>query len=154
MAETDYRAICLELFGTDDVEKLKMIAKQIRQKNTRHAGRKRKFNETETRGDEAAPESGHDCQCHCQAVWYLAPGHRENILNAPLSEGYTMRMTYMFRRQPCTTIDVEFPAAPISVFKTRPMTFCTEPLVPMSSPHGMTLNVSFRSGVFRKHGGA
>ena len=32
MAETDYRAICLELFGTDDVEKLKMIAKQIRQK--------------------------------------------------------------------------------------------------------------------------
>ena len=48
MAETDYRAICLELFGTDDVEKLKMIAKQIRQKNTRHAGRKRKFNETET----------------------------------------------------------------------------------------------------------
>ncbi len=32
MAEIDYRAICLELFGTDDVEKLKMIAKQIRQK--------------------------------------------------------------------------------------------------------------------------
>ena len=30
------------------------------------------------------------------------------IVNAPLPDGYTMRMIYMFRRQPCTTIDVDF----------------------------------------------
>ena len=58
MAETDYRAICLELFGTDDVEKLKMIAKQIGQKNTRNAGRKRKFNEAETEEMKRLPRAG------------------------------------------------------------------------------------------------
>ena len=102
MAETDYRAICLELFGTDDVEKLKMIAKQIGQKNTRNAGRKRKFNEAETEEMKRLPRAG---------IARRFGTSRQIIgkyLNTPLPEGYTMRMTYMFRHQPCTTIDVDF----------------------------------------------
>ena len=107
MAETDYRAICLELFGTDDVEKLKMIAKQIRQKNTRNAGRKRKFNEAETEEMKRLQRAG----MTVNDIARRFGTSRQVIgkyLNAPLPEGYTMRMTYMFRRQPCTTIDVDF----------------------------------------------
>ena len=107
MAEIDYRAICLELFGTDDVEKLKMIAKQIRQKNTRNAGRKRKFNEAETEEMKRLQRSGMTVNDIARRF-----GTSRQIigkyLNAPRPEGYTMRMTYMFRRQPCTTIDVDF----------------------------------------------
>ena len=107
MAETDYRAICLELFGTDDVEKLKMIAKQIRQKNTRNAGRKRKFNEAETEEMKRLQRAGMTVNDIARRF-----GTSRQIigkyLNAPLPEGYTMRMTYMFQHQPCTTIDVDF----------------------------------------------
>ena len=106
MAETDYRAICLELFGTDDVEKLKMIAKQIRQKNTRNAGRKRKFNEAETEEMKQLQRAG----MTVNAIAGRFGTSRQIIgkyLNAPPPEGYTMRMTYMFRRQPCTTVDVD-----------------------------------------------
>ena len=107
MAEIDYRAICLELFGTDDVEELKMIAKQIRQKNTRNAGRKRKFNEAETGEMQRLQRSGMTVNDIAKRF-----GTSRQIigkyLNAPLPEGYTMRMIYMFRRQPCTTIDVDF----------------------------------------------
>ena len=41
--ELDYRILCLELFGTDDVEKLRNIAARSNQNNNRNAGRKRKF---------------------------------------------------------------------------------------------------------------
>ena len=99
MAEIDYRAICLELFGTDDVEQLKMIAKQIRQKNTRNAGRKRKFNEAETEEMKRLQRAGMTVNDIARRF-----GTSRQIigkyLNAPLPEGYTMRMTYMFRRQP------------------------------------------------------
>ncbi|MBE6762168.1 MAG: Hin recombinase, partial [Ruminococcaceae bacterium] len=43
--ETDYRALCLELFETDDVNELKKIAEKV--KDNRNAGRKQKFTEQE-----------------------------------------------------------------------------------------------------------
>ena len=39
----DYRKLCLELFGTDDVDELTKIAQVHREKNPRKAGRKKKF---------------------------------------------------------------------------------------------------------------
>ena len=40
---TDYRKLCVELFGTDDVAELRNIAQTVNQKNARNAGRKKKF---------------------------------------------------------------------------------------------------------------
>ena len=42
----NYRTLCVELFGTDDVAELKKIAQKA--KDNRNAGRKQKFNEKET----------------------------------------------------------------------------------------------------------
>lgn len=39
----DYRKLCVELFGTDDVDQLKEIARLLQEKNPRRAGRKKKF---------------------------------------------------------------------------------------------------------------
>ena len=39
----DYRKLCVELFGTDDVTELRNIAQTVNQKNARNAGRKKKF---------------------------------------------------------------------------------------------------------------
>jgi len=40
---TDYRKLCVELFGTDDVAELRNIAQTLHKKNARNAGRKKKF---------------------------------------------------------------------------------------------------------------
>ena len=45
MENVDYREVCRELFGTTDVNELKQIAEQFKQKNPRQAGRKKKFTE-------------------------------------------------------------------------------------------------------------
>ncbi len=39
----DYRKVCLDLFGTDDVDELTKIARTCKTKNPRNAGRKKKF---------------------------------------------------------------------------------------------------------------
>lgn len=49
MAETDYRKLCLELFGTDDEKQLAEIAGRLLQKNPRNAGRKKKFTPEQVR---------------------------------------------------------------------------------------------------------
>jgi hypothetical protein len=104
---TDYRKLCVELFGTDDVNELKKIAQTVKEKNSRNAGRKKKF----------TPE---DVQTICGLV---ANGVTVNevakrfqtsrqvigkYLNAQPAEGYTLRMTYMYQQHPCTVIDVDF----------------------------------------------
>ena len=42
---TDYRKLCIELFGTDDVAELKKIAEKV--STNRNAGRKKKFTDKE-----------------------------------------------------------------------------------------------------------
>lgn len=107
VARTDYRELCRELFGTDDVEELRIIAERINEMNTRNAGRKRKFTEQEVVKMLCLQEDG----MSVNDIAIRFGTSRQVIgryLNKPLADGYTMRMTYMFRRQPCTTIDVNF----------------------------------------------
>ena len=52
----DYRKLCVELFGTDDVEKLKKIAQKA--KDNHNAGRKQKFTEKEMNEIEKMLEKG------------------------------------------------------------------------------------------------
>lgn len=45
--EVDYKQVCVELFGTSDLNELKSIADLINAQNPRGAGRKPKFSEAE-----------------------------------------------------------------------------------------------------------
>ena len=107
MSRTDYRELCVELFGTDDVGQLRKIAEQTWKQNPRNAGRKRKF------GAEEIAQM-RDLQAAGATIQQIANkfGTSRQIvskyLHTPLAAPYTMRITYMYRQKPCTTIDVDF----------------------------------------------
>lgn len=104
---TDYRKLCMELFGTDDVNELKALANSIKTKNARNAGRKKKF----TRDDVLEMQSMIADGMTVNGVAKYFQTSRQVVgkyLNAKPAEGYTLRMTYMYRQHPCTIIDVDF----------------------------------------------
>lgn len=103
----DYRKLCLELFGTDDVDELTKIAQVHREKNPRKAGRKKKFTAEDVQTIRSLLENG----MTMQEVAKRFNTSRQVIgkyLNEKPAEGYTLRMTYMYQQHPCTIIDVDF----------------------------------------------
>lgn len=107
MVSTDYRKLCVELFGTDDVNELKKIAKASKLKNTRNAGRKKKFAPEDVREMRNLLENG----MTVNEIAERFDTSRQVIgkyLNEKPAEGYTLRLTYMYKRFPCTVIDVDF----------------------------------------------
>lgn len=107
MEGTDYRQLCLELFGTDDVIELKRLAASIKQKNSRHAGRKKKFTEADVADIRTLLVEGatlDELACRYQTSRRVLIKY----LNHPPEKGYTMRLAYMYRQKPCTVIDVDF----------------------------------------------
>ena len=102
---TDYRKLCLELFGTDDVEQLRQIAKKTN--TNRNAGRKRKFTATELAEIEKMLENG--ATINAIAEHYGTSRQIvDKYINTPPEKNYTLRMTYMYKQYPCTIIDVDF----------------------------------------------
>ena len=107
MEEVDYKELCLELFGTTDINELKGIAAQINQKNPRRAGRKKKF----TDEDVAHMQEMRACGVTIQKIADEYGTSRQIVsryLNQVPEAGYTMRMTLMYQNKPCTAIDVNF----------------------------------------------
>lgn len=105
MVNTDYRKLCLELFGTDDVAKLRQIAKKIN--TNRNAGRKRKFTAKELAEIEKMLENG--ATINAVAEHYGTSRQIvDKYINTPPEKNYTLRMTYMYKQHPCTIIDVDF----------------------------------------------
>ena len=104
---TDYRKLCVELFGTDDVAQLREIAEKTNQKNPRNAGRKKRSSAAEIADMERLRSDGVTVNEIAQRFHtsrqvigrYLSPKPRE---------GCTLRMTYMFHQNPCTVIDLDF----------------------------------------------
>lgn len=101
----DYRKLCISLFGTDDVEKLRHIAKKVQ--DNRGAGRKRKFTETEIEEIEALLANGVTVNEIAEKYGTSRQIVSKYINRKPPKE-YTMRMTYMYLQYPCTVIDVDF----------------------------------------------
>lgn len=105
MVNTDYRKLCLELFGTDDVAKLRQIAKKTN--TNRNAGRKRKFTAKELAEIEKMLENG--ATINAVAEHYGTSRQIvDKYINTPPEKNYTLRMTYMYKQHPCTIIDVDF----------------------------------------------
>ena len=103
----DYRILCLDLFGTDDVNELARIARTYKEKNPRNAGRKKKFTAEDVQtirglieGGMTVNEAAERFQTSRQVIG--------RYLNEKPEEGYTLRMTYMYQQHPCTIIDVDF----------------------------------------------
>lgn len=103
----DYRQLCVDLFGTDDVAKLEQMAAELKTRNTRNAGRKKKFSPADVRAMEDLLDQG----CTIQQVAEQFDTSRQIVskyLNPKPQEGCTMRIAYMCGHRPCTLIDVDF----------------------------------------------
>ena len=107
MENVDYREVCWELFGTTDVNELKQIAEQFKQKNPRQAGRKKKFTEEDLERMRKLRADGVPMQ---EIADRYATSRQivSKYLNQAPEDGYTMRMTLMYQNKPCTAIDVNF----------------------------------------------
>ena len=101
----DYRELCVELFGTDNVAELKKIAKKAN--DNRNAGRKQKFTEKQIREIEKMLERGYTLS---DLAEHLGTSRQiiDKYVNRPPEKNYTLRMTYMYGPNPCTIIDVDF----------------------------------------------
>lgn len=104
---TDYRKLCVNLFGTDDINELEKIAKGINNKNSRNAGRKKKFTQDDVQEMKRLIADGMTVNevakrfyTSRQVVW--------KYINTKPKGDYTLRMTYMYKQHPCTVIDVDF----------------------------------------------
>lgn len=145
----DYRKLCVELFGTDDEATLRKIAAEYRKKNTRNAGRKRKIADEDIHKMRAMRNAGTSMQ-ELARTFGLSRQTVERYLNTAAGDGCTMRITYMFRRQPCTVIDVDFLDQRWSS-RTKRMTFCIVHSVCWSTQPGMTLKISYGIVAFLRH---
>ena len=103
----DYRILCLDLFGTDDVNELARIARTYKEKNPRNAGRKKKFTAEDVQTIRRLIEDGMTVN---EAAERFQTSRQVigRYLNEKPEEGYTLRMTYMYQQHPCTIIDVDF----------------------------------------------
>lgn len=103
----DYRQLCVDLFGTDNVDKLAEIARIVKEKNPRNAGRKKKFTQEEVEEIRGMIENGMTVN---EVAERLKTSRQvlTKYLNEKPAEGFTMRLTYMYKQHPCTVIDVNF----------------------------------------------
>lgn len=102
--DTDYRALCIELFGTDDERELRKLAKKLT--DNRNAGRKKMFNKDEIAEICALLNAG-------VTIAEVARRYRTTrqtiykLVNEP-QEGSTMQIRYMYKNRLCTIINVDF----------------------------------------------
>lgn len=97
----------MELFGTDNVNELRRLAKTVKVKNTRNAGRKKKFTQDDMQKMQDMIESGMTVN-EVAERFHTSRQVVGKYLNAKPADGYTLRMTYMYKQYPCTIIDVDF----------------------------------------------
>ena len=106
MPNKDYRKICLQIFGTDDVNRLKQIAQKA-QGDNRNAGRKKKFNEKDIRGMSRLLAEGRSMK-EIARQYGTSRQVVNKYLNPPIAAPYTARLCFMNKQKICTTIDVDF----------------------------------------------
>ena len=101
----DYKALCVDLFGTDDVSELRKIAKKI--DYNRNAGRKHKFIQEQVNEIEKLLEQGMTMESVAKR-YGTSRQIIDKYVNHPPQKGYTLRMMYMNGQKTCTIIDVDF----------------------------------------------
>lgn len=97
----DYRRLCVELFGTDNVEELRKIA------DKKKSGRKKTLTDKDIKKIIQMQQQGITTQKIAEHFG-VSRQTISKYLNAFPKGGYTMRINYMFRREVCTEIYVDF----------------------------------------------
>ena len=97
--------MCIELFGTDNIDELRKIARKV--KDNRNAGRKQKFTEKQIKEIEKLLEKGMTMN-EVAKKYGTSRQIIDKYVNRPPQKYYTLRMTYMHGQNPCTIIDVDF----------------------------------------------
>ena len=98
---TDYRKLCVELFGTDDEAELRKIAGRLR------SGRKKALSPQDIAQIIEMQKSG---KTTGEIAEHFGVSRQtvSKYLNRPLDGSYVMRLDFMFRQKVCTEIYVDF----------------------------------------------
>lgn len=105
--EKDYQKLCLELFGTDEEDRMREIAEKVSRKNPRNAGRKKRFRPEEVAQMQKLREGG-AALSEIAGQFGTSRQMIGKLLSSAPREGCSLRMTYMYGQHPCTVIDVDF----------------------------------------------
>ena len=98
---TDYRKLCIDLFGTDNETELKDIADRLK------GGRKNKLTETDVKNAIEMQKNG-KTTAEIAQTFNVSRQTISKYLNKPLNGNYVMRLDFMFRQKVCTEIYVNF----------------------------------------------
>lgn len=98
---TDYRQLCLDLFGTDNETELKKIAGRLK------GGRKNKLTDKDVEKAIEMQKNG-QTTAEIAASFGVSRQTISKYLNKPLDGNYVMRLDFMFRQKVCTEIYVDF----------------------------------------------
>lgn len=97
----DYRKLCIEIFGTDNVEELKRIALKNK------TGRKRAISDTEVDKIVKMQQQGKTIEEIARFFGVSRQTVSKRLNEFPKGD-YAMRLNYMFRQKVCTEIYVDF----------------------------------------------
>lgn len=98
---TDYRKLCIDLFGTDNETELKDIAGRLK------GGRKNKLTKTDVKNAIEMQKNG-KTTAEIAQTFNVSRQTISKYLNKPLNGNYVMRLDFMFRQKVCTEIYVNF----------------------------------------------
>ena len=97
----DYRKLCIELFGTDDVEELREIAEK------KQAGRKKVITEKDKANMIKLLSEG-KTTAEVAALYNVSRQTVSKYINTFPDDNYRLRIDFMFKQKVCTEIYVDF----------------------------------------------
>lgn len=98
---TDYRALCVELFGTDDEAELRRIAGRLA------SGRKRVFDRSDIESIVKMQRQGKTTK-EIADHFGVSRQTVSKYLNEPLDGGFVLRLDFMYKQKVCTEIYVDY----------------------------------------------
>lgn len=114
MPTPDYRALCLDLFGTDDPDQLRQLAASLTQKNPRNAGRKKALSQADISKVGDMLRSGATIQ-EIADHFHISRQSISQYLNQRPGGNYTLRIDFKRGAQICTVIYVDFAREQIAI---------------------------------------
>lgn len=107
MEQTDYRKLCVEIFGTEDEVKIRKLVETFKEKNSRNAGRKKVFSRDDLIEAQAMLREGASVQ-DIAARFGVSRKCVSQYLNERPGENFTMRIDFKRGNRICTVIYVDF----------------------------------------------
>lgn len=106
---TDYKKLCLELFGTDDETELRKIAGRL------CSGRKNALTKSDVENAIKMQQQG---KTTTEIAEHFGVSRQtvSKYLNKPLDEDYVMRIDFMYKQRVCTEIYVDYKNEKVKIF--------------------------------------